>query len=125
MIVNKYELYANDTDMLQIQLNDDLSGAVCFYVQSNGYTGYGPIYLTEQSRMDVIAQLTIMQDSLTGTVVLKDAESVDYFFELKFVGRDLFASGCIGDYNFYRLQFRCQVDQTILQRLLSVMKKLK
>lgn len=27
MIVNKYELYANDTDMLQIQLTDDLSSA--------------------------------------------------------------------------------------------------
>lgn len=36
MIADKYELYVSDTDMLQIQLTDDLSSAICFYVQSNG-----------------------------------------------------------------------------------------
>ena len=130
-MIESKELFSNveflNYSRLTVEIDDDYPGGLFFIVEIGDFKGRAciEIYTLEHAQA-YLNQLNIMNQSLTGKCSFVDEEAGYSKIDFEFKGTDIIVSGCLADISdTYKLIFdEFKVDQTILNGLISVMKKI-
>lgn len=123
-IFNLYcDEFCDNCTKIIVEIDPEYDYFINFIIETDGFKGHGPIYLFENDVPVYIDKIESMYQTLKGKCRIQDTESEDSFVEFEFKERKLFFTGLISNY-FQKLIFECEVDQTILNSLLLVLKKI-
>lgn len=116
-------LYETNDSRLQAEVDKE-AGELDFFVESQGYSGMGDIYLEKEAWGIAYHSLSKMYHTLKGEFLLEDRSDGRCFLKFYFEGRILMVKGRFQDYFDNKLEFIFRADQTLLGLLLVLIKKM-
>ena len=92
-------------------------------VEIGEFKGRGYFYITQNEAELYVKQLSEMDKTLYGNCRIVDSETEEFYVGFKFEEDVLFVEGIVSDYSS-KLSFGFKADQTILTKLIQILKKL-
>lgn len=118
-----YRNWNRNYTTLNAEIDSDYGCVINLIVETAGYKGHGPIYLIKKDIPLYINKINDMYQKLEGSCRIMDNESDNSFIEFAFIEKRLIVSGLISDSQNI-LQFEFDADQTVLNTMLLILKKL-
>lgn len=121
------EIYINEMSETHISfcvglVRDCLDG-LDIAVEVGEFKGRGYFYITQNEAELYVKQLSEMNKIFYGNCRIIDSETGEFYVEFKFEEEVLFVEGIVSDYSS-KLSFGFKADQTILIKLIQILKKL-
>lgn len=122
-----FELYCDDwrksATKIIIEIDLEYNYGINFLIETDGFKGAGPLYLLKEDIPLYLDQLETMNRTLKGGCRITDADTGEFFIDASFKEGQLVLTGLISNYS-QKLTFQCNVDQTILNPIILILKKL-